>query len=74
MILAELKQYISQKKSVNLMQLIKHFNCDEHVIRDMLNLWINKGMIKKSNNPPGCGSKCSKCLPLMVEFYHWCDK
>lgn len=71
MILITLKQYLIQRRHVTMQNLINHFKLDPEILRDMLNLFIRKGHLKKKQKTNACGSKCIKCHPNMIEVYEW---
>lgn len=73
MILNELKLYLSHCKVANLAQLSQHLQTEPEFTRVLLERWIAKGKIRKLEKLPGCGSRCSKCLPQVTEVYQWIE-
>lgn len=73
MSLIELKNYLSQRKAVNLYELSIHFQRDAATIRPLLEHWMRKGRVCKAPQNPNCGIKCVKCNPLLTEVYLWAD-
>lgn len=71
MILAEIKHYLSSQHSATLHDLSVHFDTDPEALRDMLQLWIQKGKIKMIQTEGGCGGGCSKCTCASIETYQW---
>ncbi len=73
MILTQLKSHLRLNQTASLFDMALRFNTEPNVIRDMLQLWINKGKVRKCMKTPQCGSKCSKCDPLLTEVYQWVE-
>lgn len=73
MILVDIKNYIKERKLINLKELSFHFQRDPDTMREMLAHWIRKGIIRKSEKPPSCGTKCMQCKPAVAEIYCWCE-
>jgi len=71
MILSELRDYIHQRQSVALSDIINHFDIDEDTARQMLDVWLNKGKIRKQLATTSCGSSCNKCASANTEYYFW---
>lgn len=71
MILAEIKHYLSSQHSATLNDLSIHFDTDPEALRDMLQLWVQKGKIKMIQTEGGCGGKCGKCKCASFETYQW---
>ena len=70
MILAEIKQYFQQHKSVSLQQLTLHFQSEPEAMRDMLAHWIRKGKVRKEIVNGVC-RRCSECHVDAMEIYKW---
>jgi putative ferrous iron transport protein C len=71
MILAELKDYIKERRQVSLADLVNRFDTDENALRQMLEVWIHKGRIHKRLSTPSCGSSCNQCGQGSTEYYCW---
>ena len=69
--LIELKHYLIQRKKVELMGLVKHFDREPELVRSMLSHWIRKGRVRNAGKPPGCGSRCTQCPSTFAEVYEW---
>lgn len=69
--LIDIKNYLQSIKVSNLFHLSTYFNMDPDILRDMLQHWERKGCIRKSGKTDNCGTKCSKCSPLLTEIYEW---
>ena len=74
MILTEIKNFISEKKVVSMMDLIAHFQTDPGTLREMLEVWINKGKIEKIEINENHCNKCPQCHMQSTEFYKWVDE
>jgi len=71
MILSELRDYIRQRHSVPLSDIVNHFDIDENTARQMLQVWLNNGKIGKQLATTSCGSSCNKCASANTEYYFW---
>jgi putative ferrous iron transport protein C len=71
MILIQLKQYLQNQRTLSLFDITSRFNIDAEIARDMLQLWVNKGKVRKSQKTNQCGTQCSKCHPFIRELYEW---
>lgn len=71
MILTELKTYLAHAKTATLFELGTRFAIDTEVLRHMLQYLIQKGKVRKAEQPAGCGTQCSKCAPTLREIYQW---
>lgn len=76
MILAELRDYVQRNRVVSIAGLIAHFDMDPNTLREMLEVWIRKGKIRKvqvddcSSSPIMC-QKCLQCHMQSAELYEW---
>jgi len=70
-ILLEVKDYIKQRKLVNLQDLALRFQRDPDTMREILGHWLRKGVIHKAAKPAGCGVSCGSCKPSVAEVYCW---
>ena len=72
MILSEIKQYLMKHKRVTLGDLSVHFDTDPDAMRGMLDQWIRKGRVLKSDIQSDCNKSCSKCCSdTAMEIYEW---
>jgi hypothetical protein len=72
MILSEVKYYLMNHKRVTLCDLALHFDTETEAMRGMLELWIRKGRVLKSNMQACCSKTCFKCCNTSVmEIYEW---
>ena len=71
MILQHIKTYFMQHKVISLFDLKRELNQDPAFIRDMLQVWIQKGKVRCTQKTASCGVRCTKCDPLLTELYEW---
>lgn len=72
MILSEIKRYLMQHKQVTLGDLSIHFDTDPEAMRGMLDQWVRKGSVLKSELQATCNKTCSKCCDASaMEIYEW---
>ncbi len=70
--LQELKAYLRENRAASLFELTIHFNADPDSVRDMLEHWIRKNNVRKTQKSSGC-NKCCQCNPLTTEVYEWIE-
>ena len=73
MILSELRNYLKERKSVALRDLMLHFDTDAEALRGMLQILVAKGYVTKVSAKEACGTSCCKCDSTLVEIYEWVD-
>jgi len=71
MILAEVRDYLKQRRQCALSDVAMHFDTDADAVRGMLEIWIKKGKIEKRSVTAACGSSCQSCDPASTEIYIW---
>ena len=72
MILSEIKQYLMKHKRATLGDLAIHFDTDPDAMRGMLEQWIRKGRVSKSDLKADCNKTCCKCSDdSTMEIYEW---
>lgn len=71
--LLELKNFIAEKKIVNLSLLLQTFYANKEEILSILDLLIQKGRIKKCTKTPTCSTRCFKCQPENFTLYEWVE-
>ena len=70
--LGDIKRYIKQRKSVNLNDLVLHFQTSPDAMKGMLDKWIKKGKATVMVSERACNG-CTACEPSLEEYYEWCD-
>jgi len=72
MILSEIKRYLMKHNRVTLDDLAVHFDTEPDAMRGMLEQWIRKGRVLKSELRASCGKTCAGCFcDSTVEIYEW---
>lgn len=72
MILSDIKNYMMTNKRVTLGDLALHFDTDLDAMRGMLDQWIRKGKLLKTDLKASCRKTCGKCAdPAAMEVYEW---
>jgi hypothetical protein len=71
MILSELRNYLKERKSVVLRDLMLHFDTEAEALRGMLQILVTKGYVIKLATNEACGSSCCKCDSTLMEIYEW---
>lgn len=72
MILSEIKNYLMEHKQVTLGDLSIHFDTDPEAMQGMLEQWIRKGRVLKSELQATCNKTCSQCCSAFaMEIYEW---
>ena len=70
--LSEIKQYLVKHKRVTLGDLALYFDVEPEAMRGMLELWIRKGRLAKSDLQSCCNKSCSKgCDDSAMTIYEW---
>ena len=73
MILAELRDYLAERKCAPLADMAWHFDADADALRAMLALLERKGRVRRLCTPATCGKTCNACSSESVELYEWLD-
>jgi hypothetical protein len=66
-----IKKYLMETKLATLHDIALHFRTNTEATAPMLELWINKGKLRKHNSSLGCRKGCCKCDPATIETYEW---
>ena len=67
----DVKEYLVRRKAAPLRDIVIHFDSTAATVMPMLELWINKGKVKKHCGR--CQHCCSGCAGDGGEFYQWLD-
>ena len=71
MILAELRDYLSECRRAPLRDLAARFHVEEEALRAMLEVWVRKGRLRRIDaGGSACGS-CCDCDESPPEIYEW---
>ncbi|GEM_PF-182666 len=71
--LASLRDYLRQRGQATLAEVANHFRIPPEVARQMLEVWLRKGRVRRRWATASCGSGCSQCDPAATEIYEWGD-
>jgi hypothetical protein len=72
--LYELRNYIKKYNSVSIAQISRAFMVDIHAMKPMIDIWVNKGVVKMHNHPLNCKSSCGGCAKESSNTYYcWID-
>lgn len=69
--LLQIRDYILREKVVSTQQLVREFHIDLPALQPMLDIWVNKGAIKKCQEQANCQSSCFKCRTQPHEYYQY---
>jgi predicted ArsR family transcriptional regulator len=72
MILSDIKRYLKKHRRATLGDLANHFDTEPEAMRGMLEQWIRKGRVLKSELQASRNKSCSKCCDgSAMEIYEW---
>jgi len=71
MILSDIKRYLMARQQATLADIALHCDAQPDAVRGMLEQWIRKGKVARSQAGGACGSSCTRCDPAALEIYHW---
>ena len=69
--LLQIRDYIRRAGIVSTQQLTREFHLEIQALQPMLDLWINKGVIRKCQEKTNCQSACFKCHIHFPEYYQY---
>jgi hypothetical protein len=67
----EIRKYLQERKLATLHDMALHFRMPAQAITPMLELWVQKGKVKKHSGKLGCTKGCCQCDPATIETYEW---
>jgi predicted ArsR family transcriptional regulator len=70
LILGDLKSYLTAHKQVAITDLANRFDVEPDALRGMLQLWVDKGRVRRLEVGGACGS-CARCGDGNPEIYEW---
>ena len=70
--LLQIRDFIEREQVVSTQQLSREFHIEEPALQPMLDIWVNKGVIKPCQEKAGCQSACSRCKTDAPVFYEIC--
>lgn len=69
MLLIDVRAFLSKHDTVQMNELVAHFDASPDAMRDMLSHLIRKGQVREV--PTKFCSSCSKCDPDSQIIYQW---
>ena len=72
--LLALKNFIAEKKLVNLSLILEAFGTQREETLAMLAFLVHKGCVKKSVKTPDCVTRCLGCTPESFALYQWVEQ
>ena len=69
--LITLKHYLRTRTIVPLQDMAHHFQVDVETVRPLLQVWINKGKVRRQPGTAVACKGCCKCDPATIELYEW---
>ena len=69
--LLQIRDFICRQGMVSTQQLTREFHVDLSALEPMLNLWVNKGVIRQSQDKASCQSACFKCNSQSLAYYQY---
>ncbi len=70
--LLQIRDFMQREQVASTQQLAREFHIDEQALQPMLDIWVNKGVIKQCQEKAGCQSACSRCKTNAPVFYQVC--
>ena len=71
MILADIRDYLSNRGQATLADIALHFDSEPEAMRGMLERWVSKGKVERRKVEAACGTSCNRCDPAAMELYVW---
>ena len=72
MILSDIKRYLRQHRQATLADLVARFDSDPDAMRAMLDLWVRKGRVSRTDLRSDCTKGCCSCqCGAAMELYTW---
>jgi putative ferrous iron transport protein C len=69
---SEVKAYLAERQRAPLGDIAVHFGSSPDAVRQVLQVWLNKGRVRRLSGGAGCPGKagCS-CSARIEEVYEW---
>ena len=68
--LLQIRKYIARAGVVSTQHLSREFHLDITALLPILDIWVNKGVIRKCEEKTNCKSACIKCR-TSTEYYQY---
>ena len=71
--LTDIKKLLAEREQMSLTDLARHFYVSESVMCSMLEQWIKKGRVEKTESSGSCVSSCGSCneAKQVQTYYRW---
>ena len=69
-----IRDYIHREQLVSTERLAREFHLDEQALQPMLDVWANKGVIRRYQEKEACQSSCFRCPTKGPVFYQFVDQ
>lgn len=69
--LLQIRDYICRQGVVSTQQLTREFHVDLSALQPMLNLWVDRGVIRQAQEKASCQSACFKCNSQPPQYYQY---
>jgi len=67
--LLQIRDFIHKNQVVSVQQIVREFHIDEQALQPMLQIWVDKGIIRSCQEKKGCQSSCFRCNTKLPQFY-----
>lgn len=71
MILADIRQYMRERRQATLTDIALHFHSSPEAVRGMLDYWVRKGLLSRQRMTASCNVSCTRCAEADTEIYSW---
>ena len=68
--LLQIRDYLRQERVASNQQIAREFHLDLQALQPMLELWLQKGVIKCCQEKSACRSPCFKCKTPPVYYQY----
>lgn len=69
--LLQIRDFIRREQVVSIQQLTREFHLEEPALKPMLEIWINKGVIRPCEEKTACQSSCFRCNTQSPQYYQY---
>ena len=73
MILTKIRNYLQGRGAATLGEIARHLGSEPAAVQGMLQVWIEKGRVRRHQPTGSCGSSCTQCDPSAIEIYEWLE-
>lgn len=69
--LLQLRDYLQRERVASTQQLGRTFRMAQSALLPMLEFWVGKGVIRRTEAGADCKSACFKCNENKPDYYEW---